>query len=132
MGKGQEAFLGADSVKALRPLILYDHSYQSMPVQIIITSIMMQTSNSKQSRTLQPNATLSQPIDQMEKTGIESIDKFFNYGEKTSGLNRVPFVPLIGAVIDMFESEYTESLHDRKANSIVKFTQERDNGFFYE
>ena len=32
----------------------------------------------------------------------------------------------------MFESEYTESLHDRKANSIIKFTHERPKGFFYE
>lgn len=41
-------------------------------------------------------------------------------------------MPLVSAVLDMFESEYTESLHDRKANSIIKFTHERPKGFFYE
>ena len=32
----------------------------------------------------------------------------------------------------MFRSEYTENLHDRKANSIIKFCNERSHGFFYE
>ena len=32
----------------------------------------------------------------------------------------------------MFESEYTEALHDRKAKAIVKFCEERPYGFFYE
>jgi hypothetical protein len=32
----------------------------------------------------------------------------------------------------MFQSEYTESLHDRKANAIIKFCNDRAQGFFYE
>ena len=40
----------------------------------------------------------------MQKTGIQSIDNFFNYGEKVTGLLKVPFTPLIGAVLDMFQS----------------------------
>lgn len=32
----------------------------------------------------------------------------------------------------MFESEYTEALHDRKAKAIIKFCEERPQGFFYE
>lgn len=87
----------------------------------------MQTRSFTQSRTLAGAAG-----DQMEKTGIESIDKFFNYGEKSPGGTRIHFIPLVAAVLDMFESEYTEALHDRKANSIVKFTEERATGFFYE
>lgn len=74
----------------------------------------MQTNKQTQSRTLQP-------ADDMQKTGIQSIDKFFNYGEKVSGPQKIQFVPLIHQVIDMFQSEYTESLHDRKAKAIIKF-----------
>jgi hypothetical protein len=43
----------------------------------------------------------------MQKTGIQSIDNFFNYGEKITGLPKVPFTPLIHSVLEMFESEYT-------------------------
>lgn len=32
----------------------------------------------------------------------------------------------------MFQSEYTEALHDRKAKAIIKFCEERPQGFFYE
>lgn len=39
----------------------------------------------------------------MEKTGIQSIDKFFNYGEKDT-FQRFPFQPKIHEVLDMFES----------------------------
>ena len=35
------------------------------------------------------------PEDEMQKTGIESIDKFFNYGERVGGSSKLPFVPLI-------------------------------------
>jgi hypothetical protein len=84
----------------------------------------MQTSKSA-SRTLPPPA-------EMNKTGIESIDKFFNYGERTSGPSKLPFSPLIDSVLDMFRSEYTEALHDRKAKAIIQFCQERPYGFFYE
>jgi hypothetical protein len=59
--------------------------------------------------------------EEMQKTGIQSIDSFFNYGEKVTGLLKVSFVPLISSVLDMFQSEYTELLHDRKANAIIKF-----------
>ncbi len=78
-----------------------------------------------------PSRTLA-PEEQMQKTGIESIDKFFNYGEKVAGVPKVPFTPIVASVIDMFQSEYTEALHDRKANAIIKFCEERSQGFFYE
>lgn len=68
----------------------------------------------------------------MQKTGIESIDKFFNYGERTGGIPRIPFTPMIASVIEMFQSEYTQELHDRKAKAIIKFCEERPQGFFYE
>lgn len=32
----------------------------------------------------------------------------------------------------MFQSEYTEALYDRKANAIIKFCEDRPQGFFYE
>ncbi len=35
-------------------------------------------------------------------------------------------------VIEIFESQYTEQLNDRKANSIIKFCRERKDGFFYQ
>ena len=35
-------------------------------------------------------------------------------------------------VLDMFESQYTEQLQDRKANAIVRFCKERKDGFYYE
>lgn len=35
-------------------------------------------------------------------------------------------------VIEMFESQYTEQLSDRKANSVIKFCRERKDGFYYE
>lgn len=66
----------------------------------------------------------------MEKTGIVSIDKFFRYGEPDN-FQSVPYTPLINEVLDMFTSEYTENLFDRKANSIIKFCNERPHGFFY-
>lgn len=71
------------------------------------------------------------PEEVMQKTGIESIDKFFNYGER-AGAPKIPFLPLIGSVIEMFQSQYTEALHDRKAQAIIKFCEERPQGFFYE
>jgi len=77
----------------------------------------MQTNKQTQSRSLQP------ADDELQKTGIQSIDKFFNYGEKVAGPQKIPFVPLIHQVIDMFQSEYTESLHDRKAKAIIKFCE---------
>lgn len=67
----------------------------------------------------------------MEKTGIASIDKFFNYGEPDS-FQPLPFTPQIDEVIEMFRSEYTEALYDRKANAIIKFCENRSQGFFYE
>ena len=85
----------------------------------------MQTTKQSQSRTLQ------QSDEEMQKTGIQSIDKFFNYGEKVSGPLKIQFVPIIHEVIDMFQSEYTESLHDRKAKAIIKLCEERSQGFFY-
>ena len=51
--------------------------------------------------------TSSQQQEEMQKTGIQSIEKFFNYGEKVSGLQKLPFIPLIPSVLDMFQSEYT-------------------------
>ena len=42
------------------------------------------------------------------------------------------FVPLAHEVIDMFESEYTKSLPERKANSIISYCRQRPNGFYYE
>ena len=39
----------------------------------------------------------------MEKTGIPSIDKFFNYGEKDT-FQRFPFQPKIHELLDMFKS----------------------------
>jgi hypothetical protein len=33
--------------------------------------------------------------DQMQKTGIESIDKFFNYGETSNNFTKLPFTPLV-------------------------------------
>ena len=56
----------------------------------------------------------------MEKTGIPSIDNFFNYGEPDT-FQLLPFQPLIADVLEMFASEYTETLYDRKANAIIKF-----------
>jgi hypothetical protein len=44
----------------------------------------------------------------------------------------VEFVPLASQVIDMFESQYTANLPDRKANSIISYCKQRPNGFFYE
>jgi hypothetical protein len=76
--------------------------------------------------------TASMQQEEMQKTGIQSIDKFFNYGEKVTGLQKMTFVPLLPTVLDMFQSEYTESLHDRKAKAIIKFCDERAQGFFYE
>lgn len=35
-------------------------------------------------------------------------------------------------VIEIFESQYTEQLTDRKANAIIKFCRERKGGFFYQ
>lgn len=67
----------------------------------------------------------------MEKTGIASIDNFFNYGEPET-FTPLPFQPQIAEVIEMFQSEYTETLYDRKANAIIKFCQDRPHGFFYE
>lgn len=84
--------------------------------------------------TLKPTTLVRTPSmqqEEMQKTGIQSIDKFFNYGEKVTGLQKLPFVPLLPAVLDMFQSEYTESLHDRKAKAIIKFCEERTQGFFY-
>lgn len=74
---------------------------------------------------------LSRNVSEMEKTGIPSIDKFFNYGEPTKFI-KLPFNPEIHTVIEMFQSEYTEQLHDRKANAIMKFCSNRKDGFFYE
>ena len=68
----------------------------------------------------------------MEKTGIQSIDKFFNYGQSSSNLEKQPFIPQIQKVLEMFESEYTENLHDRKAKSIINFCKLRPNGFYYQ
>ena len=42
----------------------------------------------------------------MQKTGILSIDKFFNYGEPDN-FEYFPFTPLIDDVLEMFRSEYT-------------------------
>ena len=42
------------------------------------------------------------------------------------------FVPHAPEVIDMFQSEYTANLPDRKANAIIKYTKLRPDGFFYE
>ena len=53
------------------------------------------------------NATQSRSLAQdedMNKTGIESIDKFFNYGERVTGVPKLPFSPLIDSVIEMFRS----------------------------
>ncbi|KRX04785.1 Armadillo-type fold [Pseudocohnilembus persalinus] len=36
------------------------------------------------------------------------------------------------SVLQMFESQYTEQLNDRKANAIVRFCRERRDGFYYE
>lgn len=83
-------------------------------------------------KTSSPSKSINQQEDDMQKTGIQSIDNFFNYGEKVTGLPKVPFTPLIQSVLDMFESEYTETLHDRKAKAIIKFCEERSQGFFYE
>ena len=35
-------------------------------------------------------------------------------------------------VIEIFESQYTEQLLDRKANAIIKFCRERKDGFYYQ
>ena len=35
-------------------------------------------------------------------------------------------------VIEIFKSQYTEQLNDRKANSIVFFCRENKTGFFYQ
>ncbi|EAR84467.2 hypothetical protein TTHERM_00691650 (macronuclear) [Tetrahymena thermophila SB210] len=35
-------------------------------------------------------------------------------------------------VLQMFESEYTEQLGDRKASSIIRFCKERSDGFYYQ
>ncbi|CAM6001669.1 unnamed protein product [Sphagnum balticum] len=67
----------------------------------------------------------------MQRTGIESIDKFFRYGE-TETRPRLPFSPRVQSALDMFQSEYTEGLHDRKAAAMLRFCEERPQGFFYE
>lgn len=43
----------------------------------------------------------------------------------------IQFTPLAHEVIDMFESEYTKNLPDRKANSIINYCRQRTEGFFY-
>lgn len=48
--------------------------------------------------------TASPQQEEMQKTGIQSIDKFFNYGEKVTGLQKLPFTPLLPSVLDMFQS----------------------------
>lgn len=53
-------------------------------------------------KTLNQSKTISQQEDNMEKTGIQSIDQFFNYGERITGFPKIAFTPLIGAVLDMF------------------------------
>ena len=35
----------------------------------------------------------------MQKTGIESIDKFFNYGESSIAFEKRPFVPIMPEVV---------------------------------
>ena len=35
-------------------------------------------------------------------------------------------------VIELFESDYTDQLYDRKANAIIKFCKERKDGVFYD
>ena len=35
-------------------------------------------------------------------------------------------------VIEIFESQYTEQLNDRKANAIIKFCRDRKDGFYYQ
>lgn len=35
-------------------------------------------------------------------------------------------------ILELFESEYTEQLYDRKANTILKFCKERKEGFYYD
>lgn len=48
--------------------------------------------------------------------------------------NQLPLfdIGLSEKVIEIFESSYTEQLHDRKANAIIKFCRERKDGFFYQ
>ena len=43
-------------------------------------------------------------IEDMNKTGIESIDKFFNYGERVTGMQKLPFTSLLPTLLDMFKS----------------------------
>ena len=35
-------------------------------------------------------------------------------------------------ILELFESEYTEQLYDRKATTILKFCKERKEGFYYD
>ena len=35
-------------------------------------------------------------------------------------------------ILELFESEYTEQLYDRKATTILKFCKERKEGFCYD
>ena len=37
----------------------------------------------------------------------------------------------IQKVLEIFRSDYTEQLYDRKANYIIKLCKERKNGFYY-
>lgn len=41
------------------------------------------------------------------------------------------FTPLAHEVIDMFESEYTKNLPDRKANALINYCRQRPGGFYY-
>jgi hypothetical protein len=42
-------------------------------------------------------------------------------------------IPLTSAkVIEVFQSPYTEQLNDRKADMIIKFCDQRRDGFFFE
>jgi hypothetical protein len=53
-------------------------------------------------KTLNQSKAINQQEENMEKTGIQSIDQFFNYGERITGFPKIPFAPLIGTVLDMF------------------------------
>jgi hypothetical protein len=53
-------------------------------------------------KTLNQSKAINQQEEDMAKTGIQSIDQFFNYGERITGFPKIPFTPLIGEVLDMF------------------------------
>ena len=52
---------------------------------------------------------------------------------KHSTVSSLPSQPMTAdQVIEIFESQYTEQLADRKANAIIKFCRERKDGFYYK